>query len=124
MSSQEASPRKSKSKSKMKPLKPLVFKGEEVKPGYLVRFNEKLYKYRGKTHDGYLELISINLSRNSRSDESDPFVHFKDLNPNNFKIVRRDSPRLGKKSKKRKSSRKKKINSRRVKKSRRRTRKR
>ena len=119
MSSQEASPKKSKSKSKRKPLKPLVFKGEEVKPGYLVRFNEKLYKYRGKTYDGYLELISVNLSRNSRSDESDPFVHYKDLNPNNFKIVRRDSPRLGKKSK-RKGSIKKKRFSRRSKKSRRR----
>lgn len=106
MSSQEASPSKSKSKSKRKPLKPLVFKGEEVKPGYLVRFNEKLYKYRGKTHDGYLELISVNLSRNSRSDESDPFVHYKDLNPNNFKIVRKDSPRLGKKSKRKGSIKK------------------
>lgn len=123
MSSQEVSPRKSKSKSKRIPLKSLVFKGEEVKPGYLVRFNEKLYKYRGKTHDGYLELISINLSRNSRSDESDPFVHYKDLNLNNFKIVRRDSPRLGKKSKRKGSVKKKKI-SRRVKKSRRRTRRR
>ena len=123
MSSQEASPRKSKSKSKRKPLNSLLFKGEEVKPGYLVRFNDKLYKYRGKTHDGYLELISVNLSRNSRSDESDPFVHYKDLNPNNFKIVRKDSPKLGKKSK-RKGSIKKKRNSRRVKKSRRRTRRR
>ena len=120
MSSQEASPRKSKSKSKRILLKPLVFKGEEVKPGYLVRFNEKLYKYRGKTHDEYLELISINLSRNSRSDESDPFIHYKDINPNNFKIVRRDSPRLGKKSKKRKSSRKKKKISKKRKSSRRR----
>jgi len=123
MSSQEVSPRKSKSKSKRKPLKPLVFKDEEVKPGYLVRFNEKLYKYRGKTHDGYLELISINLSRNSRSDESDPFVHYKDLNLNNFKIVRKDSPRLGKKSKRKGSIKKKRI-SRRSKKSRKRTRRR
>ena len=123
MSSQEASPKKSKSKSKRIPLKPLVFKGEEVKPGYLVRFNEKLYKYRGKTHDGYLELISVNLSRNSRSDESDPFVHYKDLNPNNFKIIRRDSPILGKKSKRKGSIKKKRI-TRRVKKSRRKTRKR
>tara|TARA_B100002019_G_C20922648_1_gene428316 strand:+ start:40 stop:408 length:369 start_codon:yes stop_codon:yes gene_type:complete len=122
MSSQEASPRKSKSKSKKKPLKSLEFNGEKVKPGYLVRFNGKLYKYLGKTHDGYLELISINLSRNSESDKSDPFVNYKDLTLNNFKIVRRYSPRLGNKSKKRKGSIKKKKISRRFNKSKRRRR--
>ena len=33
-------------------------------------------------------------------------VHYKDLNPNNFKIVRKDSPRLGKKSKRKGSIKK------------------
>ena len=71
MSSQKASPRTFKwPKSKRKPLKPLVFKGEEVKRGYLV-IDPLMKNYINiKKHDGYLELISVNLSRNSRSDET------------------------------------------------------